>query len=132
MIDASIGVYNVVRDAIKPLCKKSGMIDTDTPPKLPYVVVEQIDNSILGRMATSEEPEEAVLSVMQIKVYTNGDTSDLDNRDIQSLANDAMVKMGFRRTYGFTQLKNVLDTSILCFVARYKGVVDTEGNIYNS
>lgn len=131
MIDVSIDVYNIVRKAIKPSCKSSGMIDTDTPPKLPYVVLEQIDNPIYKKRSTSENPEESVAPVFQAKVYTNGDTSNVDNQEIQELLNDSMIAMGFTRTYGFTQLKNVLDTSILCFVAKYKGIVDADGTIHN-
>lgn len=132
MIDISVDVYNIVRKAIKKLCKSTGVLDTDLPPSFPYVVVEQLGNAVYQRMSTSENPEEATSTTFQIKVYTKGDDSLADSFDIQSLASDAMVKMGFVRYYGFTAQKNVLDTSVLCYIARFRGIVDTEGKIYNS
>lgn len=131
MIDISIEEYNRVSTAVESLCPNSGQLDTDTPPGLPYLLFEQIDNPTRTASSESGLPEYAVMPVIQLKVYTNGEASLLDNQAIMELANDQLVSDGFVRTYGPTQIKNVLDNSIICFCAKFKAVVEIDGTIYN-
>jgi hypothetical protein len=95
------------------------------------MVFEQLDNPINTKRIESENPEYSTIPIIQIKVYTEGTDSYVDNMEIFEKANDKMIADGFIRTFGPQQVKNVLDTNILCYVAKYKGVVDADGTVYN-
>lgn len=131
MIDVSTAVYNRVKTAVSSLCTNVSMIESDTPPGIPYVTVVQTDNPIARSRTDSDSFENAVYSVIEINVYTNGASSLLDNKKIQALVNDELVGAGYVRKYGFRPIKNVLDTSITRYVARYESLCDGEA-FYNN
>ena len=132
MIDVSVDEYNRVKQAIRSLCKSCGQIDTDTPPALPYLAIEQMDNPIRKDRVDCDNIENAVKPMIQIKVYTKGNDSLLSNTSIMNLADGQMIADGWLRTFGPSRIKNLLDSSILCYVARYEATVDEDKNIYSN
>lgn len=131
MINVSIEQYARVKTAIKAKCKNSGRVEPRTLPKLPYVVFEQLNNPIAKDRIDSDCVENAVTPTVQISVYTQGDTSLTDNEEIMALADAQMISDGWLRTFGPQELKNILDDSVLRYVAKYEAKVDSEGVIWN-
>ena len=131
MINIAIEQYERVKMAVKPLCKNTSRLETQTRPKLPHLLFEQLNNPIAKDRIDSENIENAVTPTVQITIYTKGDTSLVDNEAIMALADGQMISDGWIRTFGPQEVKNVVDDSVLRYIAKYEAKVDDKGTIWS-
>ena len=88
-------------------------------PDFPAISVVQLDNPIAE--SDFNDFENAVNSSIEIQVYSNKSLNEA--REIINLACDSMNIMGYRRTYGPTEIKNVEDVNIKRMVARFSRLI---------
>jgi len=132
MIDVESQVYAAVSKAVKkkfPKAFTSGEY-TDTPAKFPAVTVTESDNTVLKRLRTNDQLENAVSVMYEVNIYTNTvGYKKLEAKEILSVVDDEMEGSGFTRTY-CSPIANIQDATIYRIVARYEGVVDRDHWVY--
>lgn len=115
MIDVWNRVLSNVKVSVSSICKNVNSSNSGNGPNFSALSVTQLDNSTL-------EPdfngfENGVNSSIEIQAYSNKSLSEA--RKIINLACDSMSSMGYSRSYGPTEIKNMEDVNIKRMVARF-------------
>ena len=121
MIDVSNRVLTNIKVYISDICKNVQSNSSKSPPGFPALSVEQIDSP--DAAMDLENSENAVTSVIEIQAFSNKNITEA--KKVINLACDGMRIMGYARTYGPKEVKNVSDTNIYRMVARFKRVVSS-------
>lgn len=115
MIDVWNRVLTNIKISVSDICKNVTNSNSGIAPEFPAISVVQLDNPIAE--SDFNDSENAVNSSMEIQVYSNKSLNEA--REIINLACDSMNAMGYRRTYGPTEIRNVEDVNIKRMVARF-------------
>ena len=95
-----------------------------SPTTFPCLYISQFDNPITDTNLENEEC--AVSSNVQIKAFTTGTSAVTTAKDMLTIADGAMQKMGYRRTYG---IKDLETTNPSQFVTRYSRMIASGDSI---
>ena len=95
-----------------------------SPTTFPCLYISQFDNPITDTNLENEEC--AVSSNVQIKAFTTGTSAVTTAKDMLAIADGAMQKMGYRRTYG---IKDLETTNPSQFVTRYSRTIASGDSI---
>lgn len=125
MIDVSNRVLSNIKTYVYECCKNVQGSSSKSPPNFPALSVEQIDNS--DTAIDLENTENAVTSVIEVHAFSN--KSITEAKKVMNLACDGMRTMGYVRTYGPKEVKNLSDTNIYRMVARFKRIVSSVDEI---
>lgn len=120
MINAENVVFTKVKYAVKakyPTADYTSEIQ-GTPTVFPCMYIVQFDNPVVD--TNLENDECAVSSNVQIKVFNTGTTAILTAKDMLAIADTAMQKMGYRRTFG---PKDMETTNPSQMVSRYSRII---------
>ena len=99
-------------------------------PSFPCVSMIEMDNSVYTRTQTSLENENHCEVMYEVNVYSNkviGKKTEC--KDILALIDSEMLRKGFTRTM-MQPIPNIDDATIYRMVARYKGVVSKDKQIF--
>ena len=113
-------VFTKVKYAVKakyPLADYTNEIQ-GTPTVFPCLYLTQFDNPVVDTDLVNSEC--AVSSNIQIKVFNTGTTPILTAKDMLAIADEAMRKMGYRRTFG---PKDMETTNPSQMVTRYSRMI---------
>ena len=116
MIDVSNIVFTKVKYTVKakyPSADYTNAIQ-GTPTTFPCLYINQFDNPVSDTNLENEEC--AVSSNVQIKAFTTGTTASTTAKDMLTIADGAMQKMGYRRIFG---PKDMEVTNPTQWVSRY-------------
>lgn len=116
LIDVSDIVFTKVKYTVKakyPLADYTNAIQ-GSPTTFPCLYINQFDNPVSDTNLVNDEC--AVSSNVQIKAFTTGTTATTTARGMLALADEAMRKMGYRRTFG---PKDMEVTNPTQWVSRY-------------
>lgn len=106
-------------------CKNVVSTDNGGSSKFPTVAVKVFNNAAV---ATDLEAEEnAVACNVSIDAYSRKSLSEAI--DVIDTADEAMRIMGFRRTYGPSQVDNMNSPEINRMVARYRRIIGADDDI---
>ena len=119
MIDNWNRVLTNIKFAESGICPNITSTNSDGPPELPALLVDQIDNPDVAE--DLENSENAVESTIEIQAYSNKSLT--ETRKIINIACDAMRQMGYRRMMGPKQVTNAGNSKIFRMVARFTRVV---------
>lgn len=125
MIDVWNRVLTNIKISVSDICKNVTNSNSGAMPDFPAISVVQLDNPIAE--SDFNDFENAVNSSIEIQVYSNKSLNEA--REIINLACDSMNIMGYRRTYGPTEIKNVEDVNIKRMVARFSRLIGEGDNI---
>lgn len=101
------------------------------PASFPCVTLAEMDNNTYARSLESDLKEHHANLMYEAQIYSNKlNGKKTECRNIASALDDAMVSLGFVRTYMQPTL-NLDDATIYRIVARYQGVVSEDGRIYH-
>lgn len=119
MIDNWNRVLTNIKIAESGVCSNITSTNSDSPPSLPALLVDQIDNPDTAE--DLENSENAVESTIEIQSYSNKSLN--ESRKIINIACDAMRQMGYRRRMGPKQVINAGDNKIFRMTARFSRVI---------
>lgn len=119
MIDNWNRVLTNIKIAESDICLNITSANSDSPPGLPALMVDQTNNS--DTADDLENSENAVESVIELQVYSNKNLTEA--RKIINVACDAMRQMGYRRRAGPQQVTNAANTNIFRMVARFSRII---------
>lgn len=125
VIDVSNRVLANIKTYVSDICQNVQSSNSKSPPGFPALSVEQIDNP--DASVDLENTENAVTSVIEIQAFSN--KSITEAKKVINLACDGMRSMGYVRTYGPKEVKNVSDANIYREVARFKRIVSSVDEI---
>lgn len=115
MIDVWNRVLTNIKISVSDICKNVTNSNSGAMPDFPAVSVVQLDNPTVE--SDFNDSENAVNSSIEIQAFSNESLNEA--REIINLACDSMNVMGYKRTYGPTEIKNVEDVNIKRMVARF-------------
>lgn len=121
MIDKASRIFTVVKSAVASKCTSASQTYQDTPPILPHIYVNQMDNPSIAE--DLDNNENAVKPMVEITTYTEGEYRLADGKEIHSLSDTAMRGMGFKRTFGASQVTNTSNINVCRVIARYTRVI---------
>jgi len=122
VIDVLSKVNTRLGIAVKDICPHTGTVMADSSPsKFPFLSVNQLNNRSTGE--DFENGENAVISDIELQAYSLASVS--ESRLIIARANDEMRKMGYHRTAGGSEVKNVADTKVKRILARYRRTISS-------
>ena len=108
--------------AVKAICPNTGTVTADSSPaKFPFLSVNQLNNRSTGE--DFENGENAVISDIELQAYSLKSVN--ESRIIIALANDEMRKIGYHRTAGGYEVKNITDTKVKRILARYRRTISS-------
>ena len=119
MIDNWNRVLTNIKIAESGICSNITSTNSDKPPGLPALLIDQIDNPDAAE--DLENSENAVESTVEIQTYSNKSLT--ESRKIINIACDAMRQMGYRRMMGPKQVTNAGNSKIFRMVARFSRVI---------
>ena len=119
MIDNWNRVLTNIKIAESGICSNITSTNSDKPPGLPALLIDQIDNPDVAE--DLENSENAVESTVEIQTYSNKSLT--ESRKIINIACDAMRQMGYRRRMGPKQVTNAGNSKIFRMVARFSRVI---------
>lgn len=131
MIDYETKVYDSVRDAVKTEFPEVDMASeyVRKPGKFPHVTLWESENIAYRRSQDSSSLEHHVSCDYELNVYSNlrnGKKSQA--RAILAIADREMLHLGFSRVFTHP-VPNAEDTTVYRILARYRGVIDENGDI---
>lgn len=115
MIDVWNRVLTNIKISVSDICKNVTNSNSSAMPDFPAVSVVQLDNPTAE--SDFNDSENAVNSSIEVQAFSNESLNEA--REIINLACDSMNMMGYRRTYGPTEIKNVENVNIKRMVARF-------------
>lgn len=121
MIDVSNRVLTNIKTYVSDICRNVESNSSKSPPGFPALSVEQIDSPDIAM--DLENSENAVTSVIEIQSFSNENITEA--KKVITLACDGMRIMGYIRTYGPKEVKNISDKNIYRMVARFKRIVSS-------
>ena len=132
MIDIESEVYMRVNNALRVNYPDIVVTTeyTGSPPAFPFVSLVENDNAVLQRMRT-DNVENAATVMYEVNVYTNTPNKKLDAKDIMSVVDGVLSRLGFTRTI-CSPISNLQDATIYRIVARYEAVVDKDLWLYQN
>lgn len=119
MIDVWNRVLTNIKISLFDICKNVVNSKSGSFPDFPAVSVVQLDNS--STEDDFDNFENAVTSLIKIQSYSKKSLNEA--REIINMACDAMNRMGYRRTYGPSEIKNIEDVNIKRMVARFERLI---------
>ena len=125
LIDVSNRVLTNIKAYVSNVCKNVQSSSSKSPPGFPALSVEQIDSPDIAM--DLENSENAVTSVIEIQSFSNENITEA--KKVINLACDGMRFMGYIRTYGPKEVKNISDKNIYRMVARFKRIVSSVDEI---
>ena len=125
MIDNWNRVLTNIKIAESGICSNITSTNSDKPPGLPALLIDQIDNPDAAE--DLENSENAVESTVEIQTYSNKSLT--ESRKIINIACDAMRQMGYRRMMGPKQVTNAGNSKIFRMVARFSRVIGSGDEI---
>lgn len=125
VIDVSNRVLTNIKTYVSDICRNVESSSSKSPPRFPALSVEQIDNT--DTAIDLENSENAVTSVIEIQAFSNKNLTEA--KKVINKACDGMRVMGYVRTYGPKEVKNVSDKNIYRMVARFKRIVSSVDEI---
>lgn len=127
MIDVANKCYTRVKNSISSLCTEASQSFVDVPAKLPFMHYNQADNPETA--SDLDGNENAVKPMVEITIYTAGETRLTTAKNIMKLANAEMKSMGYIRTFGPKEVTNITNTNICRLLSRYSRVIGN-GDIF--
>lgn len=128
MIDASNKCFTRVKNAIgTTLLKGSSQTFQDVPPLFPHMYYNQADNPETA--SDLDGNENAVKPMVEITIYTMGETRLTAAKNIMKLADAEMKSMGYIRTFGPKEVTNLTNTNICRLLCRYSRVIGS-GDVF--
>ena len=122
VIDVLSKVNTRLGIAVKAICPNTGTVTADSSPaKFPFLSVNQMNNRSTAE--DCENGENAVISDIELQAYSVKAVGEA--RNIIALANDEMRVMGYHRTAGGYEVKNVADTKVKRILARYRRTISS-------
>lgn len=121
LIDVSNRVLTNIKAYVSNVCKNVQSSSSKSPPGFPALSVEQIDSQ--DAAMDLENSENAVTSVIEIQSFSNENITEA--KKVINLVCDGMRFMGYIRTYGPKEVKNISDKNIYRMVARFKRIVSS-------
>jgi len=125
MIDKANMCFTRVKNAIgTTLLKGSSQTFLDVPPSFPHMYFNQADNPETA--SDLDGNENAVKPMVEITIYTTGETKLTTVKSIMKLADAEMKSMGFIRTFGPREVTNISNTNICRLLSRYSRVIGSK------
>lgn len=132
MIDIENEVFTKVKTAVLnayPDTYVTGVY-ARVPPSFPCVSVEEKSNRIFERTQSSDSPENHVLVMYEVNVYSNKQNGKkTECKEIIAVIDKVFIEMGFDRTM-LNPIPNLEDATIYRMTGRYQAVVDANMTIY--
>lgn len=131
MIDCEVKVFNTVYSVAAPLCANKKFVSSiisKTPTAFPAASLIEIDNRTVRRLQGSTPTEVYAQVTYQLDVFA---TTKTKCRQVFSAVDDVMIGMNFTRTSG-QYIDNAENTEVFRYTARYRAIVDSEGNLYRA
>lgn len=124
MIDKANLCFTNVKNAISSLCTEASQTFVDVPAKFPFMHFNQVDNPETA--SDLDGNENAVKPMVEITIYTKGESKFTTAKKIMKLADAEMKRMGFIRTFGPREITNINNTNICRLLSRYSRVIGSE------
>jgi len=131
MIDVQAELYTIGREAILTEHSNVTMSSTVTlkPSDFPFVSIVEEDNAVYKRTSDSARIENHAEVMIEVNVYTTGNSKQQDARSIMATLDKKYGDIGLQRMM-LSPVPNYNDTTIYRLIARYRGIISTKKEIY--
>lgn len=133
MIDVETIIFNQIAGALRSSYDGiwvSGEV-TDLPASFPAVTIVEQDNSVVGRMRTTNIENAAAL-MYEVNVYSNTiGYKKAEAKAIMAAVDAEFARLGFSRTM-CNPISNLQDAKIYRMIARYQADVDKDFWVYQA
>ena len=131
MIDVQAELYTIGRQAILEEHKEVTLSSTTTlkPTSFPFVSIVEKDNAVYARTRDSRNIENHAEIMIEVNVYTTGDNKQQYARSIMATLDAKYGAIGLQRMM-MNPIPNYNDTTIYRLIARYRGIISTNKEIY--
>lgn len=108
---------------------RSGSVDSDTPPSLPFVAFEQISNPVAVEHLDGRKRPLYYSPQFRVTAYT-GNNDKVAAKSLLELADEYLLGLGFIRTFGPQRVTST-DRNVLKMISLYEGnLVSEDGKVY--
>ena len=131
MIDVQAELYTIGREAILTQYPKTEVSSTYTlqPTKFPFVSIIEGDNAVYKATSDSARLENHASIMIEVNIYTTGDSKQSLARGIMAALDSKYSGLGLERIM-MNPITNYNDTTVYRIVARYRGIISTNKQIY--
>lgn len=131
MIDVQSEIYTIGRDAILTDYPETEISSTYNlqPSKFPFASIVEIDNSVYTPTSDSARVENHANITIEVNVYATGNDRQSKARGILSSLDKKFGGIGLTRMMS-NPVTNLYDANVYRIVARYRGIISTNKEIY--
>lgn len=131
MIDVFAELYTIGRNAVIEEYPNAEVSSTQTlkPTHFPYTSIIEGDNSVYSPTRDSARMENHAQIMLEVQVYTTGDSKQTDCRAIIGVIDRVYGNIGLQRIM-MSPVTNYNDTTKYRMVARYTGIISRNKEIY--
>jgi len=131
MINIESAVFDAVRSAIiaqYPTCYVTSTI-VRVAPTLPAVTIIEADNTAYRKTQDTGSIENHAVIVYEVNVYSNAKNAKAQAKGIMTVVDSAFANLGYTRNM-CNPIPNYDDATIYRIIARYRGIVGSDGAVY--
>ena len=131
MIDVQSELYTIGREAIITDYPETEVSSTYNlqPSKFPFASIVEIDNSVYTPTSDSARVENHANITLEVQIYTTGANKQSEARGILSSLDEKYGGIGLTRMMS-SPVTNLNDTNVYRLVARYRGIISINKEIY--